>query len=69
MGYMEGILTLSIFVIIAVFFAKYMELNVSLLDQRFSTRGDSAYQGTFGHVWSHFWSPKLGEGHHWQLVS
>ena len=37
MGYMEGILTLSIFVIIAVFFAKYMELNVSLLDQRFST--------------------------------
>jgi len=38
-------------------------------DQRFSTGGDSAYQGTFGHVWSHFWSPKLGEGHHWQLVS
>ena len=37
MGYMEGILTLSIFVIIVVFFAKYMELNVSLLDKRFST--------------------------------
>ena len=37
MGYMERILTLSIFVIIAVFFAKYMELNMSLLDQRFST--------------------------------
>ena len=37
MGYMEGILTLSIFVIIVDFFAKYMELNVSLLNQRFST--------------------------------
>lgn len=38
------------------------------LNQRFSTGGNSAYQGTFGHVWSHFWSPKLVEGH-WQLVS
>ena len=37
MGYMEGILALSIFVIIVDFFAKYMELNVSLLNQRFST--------------------------------
>lgn len=37
MGYMEGILTLSILVIIVDFFAKYMELNVSLLNQRFST--------------------------------